>query len=75
MPGTIIKEGWIKKRGLKSFNAGEFIKNWRDRYYVLTSDGFLTGFKDKSASQHDEFLNKFYVKSMIFVYRFPNYPN
>lgn len=36
----IIKEGWLLKRG-------EFIRNWRKRYYRLMSDGMFYGFKTK----------------------------
>ncbi|XP_077999768.1 RAC-gamma serine/threonine-protein kinase-like [Glandiceps talaboti] len=37
----VVKEGWIQKRG-------EYIKNWRPRYFILKSDGSFLGFKDKS---------------------------
>ncbi|XP_077995400.1 RAC-gamma serine/threonine-protein kinase-like [Glandiceps talaboti] len=36
----IVKEGWVLKRG-------EYIKNWRPRYFVLKSDGSFIGFKEK----------------------------
>ncbi|XP_023246634.1 RAC serine/threonine-protein kinase isoform X2 [Copidosoma floridanum] len=37
---TVVKEGWLQKRG-------EHIKNWRSRYFVLRDDGTLVGFKAK----------------------------
>jgi len=35
-----VKEGWVLKRG-------EFIKNWRPRYFILRSNGSFVGFKEK----------------------------
>ncbi|KAK1886797.1 RAC-gamma serine/threonine-protein kinase [Dissostichus eleginoides] len=37
---NVIKEGWVQKRG-------EYIKNWRPRYFLLKSDGSFIGYKDK----------------------------
>lgn len=37
---SIVKEGWIYKRG-------EHIKNWRSRYFVLRNDGTLMGYKTR----------------------------
>ena len=35
-----VKEGWISKRG-------EFVQNWRARWFVLKTDGTFRGYKDK----------------------------
>ncbi|XP_076141335.1 RAC-gamma serine/threonine-protein kinase [Alosa pseudoharengus] len=37
---TIVKEGWLQKRG-------EYIKNWRPRYFLLKTDGSFIGYKEK----------------------------
>lgn len=37
---TVVKEGWLYKRG-------EHIKNWRSRYFILRSDGTLVGYKNR----------------------------
>ncbi|XP_072368866.1 RAC-gamma serine/threonine-protein kinase isoform X5 [Scyliorhinus torazame] len=37
---TIVKEGWVQKRG-------EYIKNWRPRYFLLKADGSFIGYKEK----------------------------
>ncbi|XP_036309427.1 RAC-gamma serine/threonine-protein kinase isoform X4 [Pipistrellus kuhlii] len=37
---TIVKEGWVQKRG-------EYIKNWRPRYFILKTDGSFIGYKEK----------------------------
>ncbi|XP_063229979.1 RAC serine/threonine-protein kinase [Bacillus rossius redtenbacheri] len=52
---TIVKEGWLLKRG-------EHIKNWRARYFVLRDDGSLTGFKNKPEHTFCDPLNNFTVK-------------
>ena len=33
---TIVKQGWLLKRG-------EYIKNWRNRWFQLKSDGSFRG--------------------------------
>lgn len=40
---TIVKQGWLYKRG-------EHIKNWRSRYFILKSDGTLVGYKNHPES-------------------------
>lgn len=52
---TIVKEGWLLKRG-------EHIKNWRARYFVLMDDGSLIGFKNKPEHGLSDPLNNFTVK-------------
>ena len=37
---TTVKEGWVQKRG-------EYIKNWRPRYFLLKTDGSFIGYKEK----------------------------
>ena len=37
-----VKEGLINKRG-------EFVQNWRPRYFVLKTDGTFRGYKDRPA--------------------------
>ncbi|KAG5855524.1 hypothetical protein ANANG_G00049940 [Anguilla anguilla] len=37
---TIVREGWVQKRG-------EYIKNWRPRYFLLKTDGSFIGYKEK----------------------------
>ena len=41
---------------------GEFIKNWRPRYFVLMSDGSFHGFKEKPVGDNTEPLNNFSVE-------------
>lgn len=52
-----VKEGWLMKRG-------EYIKNWRPRYFVLRSDGSFLGFKDKPKGEINSVdpLNNFSVE-------------
>ncbi|XP_059897520.1 RAC-alpha serine/threonine-protein kinase-like isoform X2 [Gadus macrocephalus] len=38
--GTIVKEGWLHKRG-------EYIKTWRPRFFLLKSDGTFIGYKER----------------------------
>jgi hypothetical protein len=35
---TTVKEGWL-------FKKGEYVQNWRPRYFVLKSDGTFRGYK------------------------------
>lgn len=51
---TIVKVGWIQKRG-------EYIKNWRPRYFQLWSDGSFVGYKELPKSKDTEPLNNFSV--------------
>ncbi|KAJ7373130.1 RAC-alpha serine/threonine-protein kinase [Desmophyllum pertusum] len=54
-PGaTIVKVGWLQKRG-------EYIKNWRPRYFQLWSDGSFIGYKEVPKSKEVEPLNNFSV--------------
>ncbi|XP_078483671.1 RAC-alpha serine/threonine-protein kinase isoform X1 [Ciona intestinalis] len=57
---SIVKEGWLQKRG-------EYIRNWRRRYFVLKTDGSFLGYKDKpDPDNHQEPLNNFSVlKSQV----------
>ncbi|XP_027205019.1 AKT serine/threonine protein kinase [Dermatophagoides pteronyssinus] len=53
---TVVKEGWIFKRG-------EHIKNWRPRYFVLFTDGSLRGFKKRpDPGNYDDPMNNFTVR-------------
>lgn len=55
-PATIVKEGWLYKRG-------EHIKNWRPRYFILRDDGSLMGYKAKPDGTNPvEQLNNFTVR-------------
>jgi len=47
-----VKEGWLMKRG-------EYIKNWRPRYFKLQSNGMFLGYKQKG---DNEPLNNFSVE-------------
>lgn len=51
---TIVKVGWLQKRG-------EYIKNWRPRYFQLWSDGSFIGYKEVPKSRDVEPLNNFSV--------------
>ncbi|CAH3973994.1 RAC serine/threonine-protein kinase [Pieris brassicae] len=55
-PGSIVKEGWLLKRG-------EHIRNWRDRYFILFDNGDLMGFKAQpERNNYRDPLNKFTVR-------------
>uniref|UniRef100_A0A146ZHT7 non-specific serine/threonine protein kinase n=1 Tax=Fundulus heteroclitus TaxID=8078 RepID=A0A146ZHT7_FUNHE len=51
---TIVKEGWLQKRG-------EYIKTWRPRYFILKSDGTFLGYKEKPEYYFDPALNNFSI--------------
>ena len=54
---TIVKEGWVQKRG-------EYIKNWRPRYFLLKTDGSFIGYKEKPQDVDLPYpLNNFSVAS------------
>ncbi|XP_065178137.1 RAC-gamma serine/threonine-protein kinase-like [Sycon ciliatum] len=56
MTSTVVREGWLNKRG-------EYIKNWRARWFQLKSDGSFLGYKDKpSAGSGADPLNNFTVE-------------
>lgn len=53
---TIVKEGWLLKRG-------EHIRTWRSRYFILRDDGTLMGYRNKPANNAPaEQLNNFTVR-------------
>ncbi|XP_023331710.1 RAC-alpha serine/threonine-protein kinase [Eurytemora carolleeae] len=54
---VVVKEGLLHKRG-------EHIKNWRQRYFILKSDGQFLGFKSKPniPQEMSDPLNNFTVK-------------
>ncbi|XP_050085878.1 RAC-gamma serine/threonine-protein kinase isoform X1 [Anopheles aquasalis] len=52
---TIVKEGWLYKRG-------EHIKNWRSRYFILRADGTLVGYKTRPDTAVTEPSNNFTVR-------------
>lgn len=54
-PPHIVKEGLLFKRG-------EHFKNWRERFFILKSDGQFLGFKSKPNTPQDRTLNNFTVK-------------
>ncbi|XP_033624570.1 RAC-gamma serine/threonine-protein kinase-like isoform X2 [Asterias rubens] len=54
---TVVKEGWVSKRG-------EYIRNWRPRYFRLMSNGNFLGYKEKPATRTEcqqKVLNNFSV--------------
>ncbi|XP_065845039.1 RAC-gamma serine/threonine-protein kinase-like [Oscarella lobularis] len=55
MASVLVKEGWLSKRG-------EYIKNWRPRYFQLWSDGSLYGYKEPPKDGKTERLNNFSVE-------------
>uniref|UniRef100_A0A671VZD9 non-specific serine/threonine protein kinase n=1 Tax=Sparus aurata TaxID=8175 RepID=A0A671VZD9_SPAAU len=46
---TVVREGWLHKRG-------EYIKTWRPRYFILKSDGSFIGYKEKPEVSSDHSL-------------------
>ena len=44
------------------FCLGEHFKNWRERFFILKSDGQFLGFKSKPNTPQDRTLNNFTVK-------------
>lgn len=51
--------------------SGEYIRNWRKRYFVLKTDGSFLGYKDRpSEDNHLEPLNNFSVLSKSRLYKF-----
>ncbi|CAD6996390.1 RAC serine/threonine-protein kinase [Ceratitis capitata] len=53
---TIVKEGWLQKRG-------EHIKTWRSRYFILRDDGTLMGYKSPPVNNAPaDPLNNFTVR-------------
>lgn len=49
---------------------GEYIKNWRPRYFILRSDGEFFGFKDKPKSETNlEPLNHFSVERKLLLHK------
>jgi RAC serine/threonine-protein kinase len=57
----VVKEGWLQKRG-------EFIKNWRARYFVLRSDGTFTGYKQPPVGGiYPEIMNEFNVEGISVI--------
>lgn len=51
----VVKQGWLSKRG-------EYIRNWRPRYFYLLDDGMLLGFKTMPDEDLSNPLNNFTVK-------------
>ena len=46
--------------------AGEHIKNWRKRYFILLDDGSFFGFKEKPVNYKQDPLNNFTVKGSFY---------
>jgi len=57
MEPTLVKEGWLMKRG-------EHFRNWRPRYFILKSEGQFLGYKNKPTDPKEpgEPCNNFTVK-------------
>ncbi|XP_048738222.2 RAC-beta serine/threonine-protein kinase B-like [Ostrea edulis] len=57
----LIKEGYLWKRG-------EYIRNWRVRYYILRADGTFHGFKSKEERlEVEEIQNDFKLQKDVTV--------
>lgn len=57
----IVKEGYMFKRG-------EYIRNWRARYYILRADGVFHGFKSKEEAQTSaEIQNDFMLQEDVTI--------
>ena len=53
---SVVKEGWLLKKG-------EFIQNWRPRWFVLRADGTFRGYKQKPVEGDGELpINVFEVQ-------------
>jgi len=49
------------------YPLGEYIRNWRKRYFILRKDGSFLGYKEKpSHDNHQEPLNNFNVLSKFY---------
>eukprot|EP00049_Salpingoeca_infusionum_P017562 m.353468 g.353468 ORF g.353468 m.353468 type:complete len:471 (+) comp16770_c0_seq1:146-1558(+) len=48
----VVKQGWLLKRG-------EYIRNWRNRWFQLLDDGTFRGFKTGPPMPSDEPINRF----------------
>lgn len=55
---TVVKQGWLLKRG-------EYIKNWRPRWFQLKSDGTFRGFKNPPLAPGDAPINFFDVAGSV----------
>eukprot|EP00040_Diaphanoeca_grandis_P038713 m.257150 g.257150 ORF g.257150 m.257150 type:complete len:468 (+) comp35011_c0_seq1:394-1797(+) len=55
---TVVKQGWLLKRG-------EYIKNWRPRWFQLKSDGTFRGYKTGPPSPTDPPVNIFDVADSV----------
>ena len=52
---------------MSTYTTGEFIKNWRARYFVLRSDGTFTGYKQPPVGGiYPEIMNEFNVEGTPF---------
>lgn len=49
------------------FFAGEHIKNWRKRYFILRKDGSFLGFRTKPEQGLSDPLNDFTVRGNDFI--------
>eukprot|EP00039_Didymoeca_costata_P018962 m.335722 g.335722 ORF g.335722 m.335722 type:complete len:464 (+) comp17661_c0_seq1:76-1467(+) len=58
MEPTVVKQGWLSKRG-------EYIKNWRKRWFQLKSDGSFRGYKTGPPQPGDGPVNFFDVAGSV----------